>query len=297
MRGEVLRVALLIVSLPLTLSSIYIVGSSAVVHELSSTPLTVLQPVQSGLTCVRAGVVYSQVQGIGVVPVYLVERLDSFLSLYGCRATYVRGGVGGALLSVELWRSLPVGVVQLSMPHGVNNASVVGFVECRHLRGSFVVVNSSGGGGLLELCPRPSAQLEVVGDFGESFSNVMVLLAFLSLIPFAAVSPLALSRAVDSLSRELCVFRGQGLGLNELKQALFFSLLTVVFASSAYGVAAGVVLAHGALWALRFLGVSVFSRPLPLSQLLPPVCVYAVVVLLSALLVVDKRVGRIEGSC
>ncbi|QOJ79292.1 hypothetical protein IG193_02175 [Infirmifilum lucidum] len=295
LRGEVLRITLLVVSLPLTLSSIYIVGSSALVHELSFVATAGLHYAPREAGCVWARVVYLNVNEVRAVPVYLVEDLNVFLSLYGCRATYARGERSGALVSAELW--VPGFIAELSLNRGIFNASAVGFVECRYLKGGFIVVNASRGVGWVKLCPRHSTQLEVVSDFGESFSGAMLLLAFLSLLPFAAVSPLTLSRAVESLSRELCVLRGQGLGVDELKCSLSLSLAAVALLSSAYGVAAGVVLAHGALWALRFFGVTVFSRPLPLSSLLLPSGVYAAVLLLLVPLVVQSRVGELENTC
>jgi len=282
LRGEVLRASLIVISLPLTLSSIYIVGSSAVLEGLSSAVPSSSAPPNE---CLR--VAYSLAQD-NQTPVYFVENISSFLSLYSCKATFV--GAGDALASVDMWRNLSE--KGISTPQGV--LKVAGFVECGHLRGSFIVAKASKEDKWLVLCPEASTQL-VVGDLGRSFSDAMLLLSFLSLVPFAAVSPLFFSRMVESLSKELCVLRGQGLGIGELRASLCLSLSAVVLVSSVYGVSSGVVLAHGALWILRFFGPSVLFRPIPLSLLVPfsIYCAFSVIVAL----LVSYRVGRFESSC
>ncbi|PLJ76889.1 MAG: hypothetical protein B7L53_09245 [Thermofilum sp. NZ13] len=296
-RGEVLRVALLVVSLPLTLSSIYLVGSVAVTQEAATIATTTLGPAQQRPGCIWARIAYAQIGGEGLVPVYLVGNTGDFLSMYGCKAAYAVGGASGALLSVEAWKSFAGRDIRFSTPLGVYSVGVVGFVECRYLGGSFAVVNFTVGEGGLRLCPQPLTQLEVVGDLGAGFSRLMLLLALLSLLPFAVASPLAFSRAVESISREISVLRGQGLGLGELESAVFLSLASVILVSSAYGVAAGVVIAHGALWALRFFGFTVFSRPLPPPTVLAPFTMHVVITILSGFLVTRFKVGRSESAC
>jgi len=285
LRGEVLRASLIVISLPLTLSSIYIFGSSAVLEDLSSVVL--LNPVPLN-ECLRVRVVYSSAQGVSA-PVYFVENISSFLRYYSCKVTLV--GTGDALVSTDIWGNLSGEEISTS----ARVLKVAGFVDCSHLRGSFIIAKASDEGGWLVLCPEASMQL-VVEDLGRSFSDVMLLLSFLSLLSFAVASPLFISKMVDSLSREMCVLRGQGLGIGELRASLFLSLSSVVLISSIYGVSFGVVLAHGALWILRFFGPSVLSRPLPLFLLIPT-SIYCAFSILVALLVSYVKVGSVESSC
>ena len=296
MRGEVLRNSLLIIFLPLTLSSIYIIGSSAITNEMGFVASNIYHG-QLGHGCILGGVVYQELLDVGAIPIYLVENVNDFLSLYSCRATYIRRGVDGALISVDLWRNLSINTIQIPIPQGIHNASVIGFIDCTYLHGRFIVLNSSIAHEVTKLCPRPSTRFEIVSSFGKSFSRIMFLLSFLSLIPFAIASPLAFSRAVDSISREICITRAQGLGLGELRYSLLLSLTILILISSIYGISTGIVLAHGALWALRFFRVSIFSRPLPISTLLLFTGIYDILILLSAILVIYSRVGRSEDIC
>ncbi len=295
LRGEVLRTFFLIISLPLTLSSIYIVGSSAITSEINFIASNIYRG-QLSSSCVLTRVVYQELQGVGMVPAYLVENVNKFLNFYGCRVTYVREDVDGVLVSVDLRENLP-NVIQIVTPQGIRNVSVVGFVDCTYHSGGFIVLNSSEGYEMTKLCSRPSTQLTIINNFSGSFSKIMFLLALLSLIPFAVVSPLTFSRAIDSISKDVCVIKAQGLGLKELKHSLLLSLIALILISTTYGISVGVVLAHGALWALRFFGISIFSRPLPLPPLLLLASAYIVITSLSATLVVYSKVRMFENVC
>jgi len=284
LRGEGLGLALLAISLPLTISSIYAVGSAAIAEELSA--VAALAPPQPAAGCVRVGVEHLQLGGGRHLTIYLTEDVDGFLRLYGCRAT----GRGAVLASAAALEELQGEPLRLA---GGLELQVGGLVECRYMGGPFLVVNASAGP-QLELCPDASAQRGVVEDFGEGLSGAVLLLSLLSLLPFAASLPLAVARIVGSLSRELRVLREQGLGLGELRASLAISLSTLTLASAAYGLASGVVLAHGALWALRLLGPPVLSRPLPPPPLLAPAALYVAYALLTSLAV--SVGGRLEGG-
>ena len=294
MRGEVIRNFLLTISLPLILTSIYVVGASAITSEVSFIIGNTYRN-HVDYACVLGGASYQILWEAKPIPIYFVRNVTDFLNLYGCRITYVGRGVG-ALISIDLWRNSNINITMIPISKELHNVSIAGVIDCRYLRGEFIVLSSSESRET-RLCPRPSTLSEVVTSFGESFSRIMSLLALLSLVPFAVISPIAFSRAIDSISREICVVRAQGMGLGELRHSLIISITILVLISSIYGISAGIVLAHGALWALRFFRVSIFSRPLPISTLLLFTGIYDILILLSAILVIYSRVGRSEDIC
>lgn len=276
-RGGALPLIAVIVSVPAAVSTAYsmvpqvVAGeASELVHYFSGRGYVSVVGAGSCSACprlVRAYISYGN-RSVEAYAAFMPEGLyESWVGHYpkGC----LSGGDGGAASAGAF----------LASALGIRRGDVVGVcyggvcsnltVQCFHrgpgaLSSSVVVFGKppEGGYGLVLSNGSWVAEGLVRGasSFFTSFSEVFSVAVA---VAYAPLMYLGVGRVRRIVSEELESLRYLGAPMRALSRVIGAASLALASLLTVFGVAAGVLLTHAALWALRFLGVIVPSRPLP----------------------------------